>query len=616
MSRRRRNHKQSFVFSTLEPRQLFAADCGINFDLSTLAQPYVQQHGMKPIPFIFAEPLVLEPSPDNPIAQARENRLDQPDGLYEPELQENGVLRIDAVEDVDWYRVAESDGQVQVRIHANGETHSYCYSANDIYQISFYGINGNENFENETDIPLVSFWLQFPEVAAEQQDDPYRPELQDDGTLRIDAVEGVESYRVMGFDQVDVLVRVDGEIRVYSYSADQIKHIEFHGTDGDDSFENDTSIASTIYGYRGDDYLQGGDGGNTIYGGDGEDEIRGGTQRDTIYGGDQDDEIYGSSGWDDLYGGDGNDVISGGDGVDKIFGGNHHDRLYGDAGQDIIEGGKGNDSLYGGGDFDRLTGGEGADRFLRHLDGSLRSNYSELPKDYNHSEDVRIDFYKGKFERFWTSAEDSHYRTSGDWNHPEIKQVDEALADFVAITNDNQLLKKADGKAVDFYRFGQVRDIMPWGPLNLMPATNSGGNINIHDSSFYSLDHTVFKQMVYHEIGHNWDEPNENRFVRDFRAVGGWRFVPLPFLTNLDGMEQAKNNRYWFTDVDSDLDGFAADYGKTNPKEDFATSFAAWVTNYHGQTYVNKSGPESPWETQQRTEGRMEVLDQFFASLV
>ncbi|MEL6582943.1 MAG: Hint domain-containing protein [Pseudomonadota bacterium] len=135
----------------------------------------------------------------------------------------------------------------------------------------------------------------------------------------------------------------------------------------------------TIYGYEGNDNLQGSGGNDTIFGGDGVDNIRGQNDNDELYGNDGNDTIRGDSGDDVIRGGDGNDslrgdngedTIYGGDGNDTIQGGNDADVIYGEDGDDSIrtnngndtvDGGAGNDTIVGSGALDTIEGGEGDD---------------------------------------------------------------------------------------------------------------------------------------------------------------------------------------------------------------------------------------------------------------
>lgn len=72
-----------------------------------------------------------------------------------------------------------------------------------------------------------------------------------------------------------------------------------------------TIYADVLYGYAGNDYLDGGLGDDILYGGD---------DIDSLYGDDGDDDLYGGSGDDLLEGQLGNDFLDGGTGADQMYG--------------------------------------------------------------------------------------------------------------------------------------------------------------------------------------------------------------------------------------------------------------------------------------------------------
>jgi Ca2+-binding RTX toxin-like protein len=146
-----------------------------------------------------------------------------------------------------------------------------------------------------------------------------------------------------------------------------------------------------IEGFTGDDHLFGGIGNDIITDSSGNDYLDGGDGNDTLKGGVGNDVIYGRNGTDAIDGGAGNDIIDagndndtnvlGGLGNDIIDCGAGNDRCDGGGGDDVINGGLGNDTLFAGttltGDFlsgdagnDILTGaaiasgGTGADKFV------------------------------------------------------------------------------------------------------------------------------------------------------------------------------------------------------------------------------------------------------------
>ena len=156
-----------------------------------------------------------------------------------------------------------------------------------------------------------------------------------------------------------------------TFPTSQVKSVLFVGTEGDDRFENKTSIPSFAYGNEGDDTLIGGSGEDHIGGGDGNDRVIGNEASDVLVGGNGDDRIDGGAGDDKVFGisglnvidaGDGEDLVYGGTDADTINGGAGNDELYANEGDDDIDGGSGNDVVGGHSGDDRLVGGTGNDR--------------------------------------------------------------------------------------------------------------------------------------------------------------------------------------------------------------------------------------------------------------
>jgi Ca2+-binding RTX toxin-like protein len=158
-----------------------------------------------------------------------------------------------------------------------------------------------------------------------------------------------------------------------------VAEVRFLGGDGNDNFQNTSSVNSNVLGEGGNDVLIGGSGNDSLDGGVGNDALTGGAGNDVLSAGDGDDGLYGEDGndvlngaagddWlegglgtDTLYGGIGNDNIYGGDGDDAIYGDDGVDTLKGEAGNDWIDGGLGNDWVIGGVGNDTLSGGDGDD---------------------------------------------------------------------------------------------------------------------------------------------------------------------------------------------------------------------------------------------------------------
>ena len=134
-----------------------------------------------------------------------------------------------------------------------------------------------------------------------------------------------------------------------------------------------------LFGTRGNDMLEGGNGddlalgrkGNdSIEGSGGDDNLFGGLGHDDVRGGEGDDRVFGNIGGDLVAGGAGNDVVSGGQGFDRLFGNSGDDRLFGGSSSDLLNGGSGDDHLIGGGgrdvfDFRVIVGDDTVRDFTR-----------------------------------------------------------------------------------------------------------------------------------------------------------------------------------------------------------------------------------------------------------
>ena len=79
-------------------------------------------------------------------------------------------------------------------------------------------------------------------------------------------------------------------------------------------------------------------------------------------------------------------------------------------------------------------------------------------------------------------------------------------------------------------------------------------------------------QTFLHEIGHNWDD--ENAQWDTFKGFSGWTEVN----PNNVNYTESNNGDWWYQTGSA----FAREYGRTNPKEDFATAFAAYFTHEMG----------------------------------
>lgn len=330
-----------------------------------------------------------------------------------------------------------------------------------------------------------------------------------------------------------------------TFDRDDFERIKVSTLGGNDDVWNFTSIPMIAQGGSGNDYLSGGSG---------------------------DDHLMGGSGLDKLLGNNGNDLLEGGSNNDYLYGGNHNDRLFGDSGDDWLYGQSHNDGLLGGSGRDRLYAGTGFDRVLR--DEGLTDYVYDTSLD-----DAIIWFKSGSTTSRTNNLGQAQTVGGKAWTQSEIKAVDEALHTLHEITGNTRLLKDGNNSALTFFRMGLANTgTTPEGWSNHL------GNISITDAAFDPG--MPLKQTVIHEVGHNWDWEGTNNSIDEFRALSGWtdsniisstwvrgggrHIVIDPNLSSgLDG-----NDSWWY---DSTQTNFVREYSRTDPYEDFATSFAAYV---------------------------------------
>ena len=255
---------------------------------------------------------------------------------------------------------------------------------------------------------------------------------------------------------------------------------------------------------------------------------------------------------------DGNDTIinnteidstlRGGRGQDRLIGGNANDSLYGGEDRDMLFGRGGNDGFYGGKDSDMLFLGTGAHRVLQAHGNDLVLGLS--------GNDAVIEFKNSGVG--WNPY---GIHQGGYWTETTVETVDAALERIHSETGSTTLLKTAEGNNLSFIYRGH----MVVGQKSVA-AYNDEGRISVFDRTFTIGNETgddpdlVAQQTIIHEIGHNWEEPDENDTIEDFRRLSGWSY-------------EAKTDT-WDHLVDEEND-FLDDHAASNPLEDFATTFAA-----------------------------------------
>jgi hypothetical protein len=309
----------------------------------------------------------------------------------------------------------------------------------------------------------------------------------------------------------------------------------------------------TLYGGGGNDYLSGGGGNDLMYGYGGNDLMYGGSGDDTMYGGSGDDRVYGEDGNDDLYGGDGNDALRGGPGNDGLYGGSGYDLLMG--GSDLP-----NEELV----F------KGKDRYLVLANEPAGAGVTnDWVQDYNPAFDARIDFDNGpRIVTGFAGQSGVYTYSAGSFTPAEIEQIDRGFSVLEHRTGNTKLLKKADGSDLQFERQGTLLN-SAGGTFNA-GGWNDGTKIHMINISFGSDTQT--DAVVFHEIAHNFDDVGENPTIATFRGLSGWTTTP-PASLLAPIYRAASGGGWWYLSTAQMVSGYA----QTNPYEDFAESFKAYM---------------------------------------
>ncbi|CAL4867419.1 hypothetical protein MMA231_01672 [Asticcacaulis sp. MM231] len=197
-----------------------------------------------------------------------------------------------------------------------------------------------------------------------------------------------------------------------------------------------------VHGDSADNIMSGhdfGDKGVKLYGFAGNDTLEGTKASNSLIGGEGHDTLNGGKGNDNLYGDNGNDLLNGGEGSDQLWGG---------AGNDTLNGGVGNDYLYAGTGNDKLSGGEGRDVFI--MGGKVTVDWVKGTAAFNVDEGVKVisDFTAGqdmiRFADFipnW-NLQDAQLRQQfvTTWFQDHASLIDtnkDGIADTLSIKGDN-----------------------------------------------------------------------------------------------------------------------------------------------------------------------------------
>ena len=344
---------------------------------------------------------------------------------------------------------------------------------------------------------------------------------------------------------------------------------------------NDTLYGGTgadvLFGNAGQDVLHGGENNDTLYGSTGNDWLYGDAGQDVLYGGEHIDTLKGGSGDDLLYGGQGvdylygeqhDDIMFGGSGGDFLYGGTGHDQLLGGADSDWLEGNPGNDGLFGGSETDMLLGGGDMDRYLYEVEDWMIG--------YSNDTDVKIVFQDTTETTTITYDGTDHVYTAASWSDEDVQVIDEAFAVLQKKQGNNTLLRLSDGSEMTYLRLGAT--------TSNFSGWNSDGVIKLSDKTFSDGDNWTH-QTIYHEVGHNWETTNPD--WDGFKDLSGWTETDK----SADANFVLSTNGDWYHETAAT---FARDYGKTNPKEDFATSFSAYFMDESGETYSGDGATNIP----------------------
>ncbi|HMO15596.1 MAG TPA: calcium-binding protein [Pirellulaceae bacterium] len=398
-----------------------------------------------------------------------------------------------------------TNGQIRVRVF-NVEWRDFNRSL--IREVVFFGRNGDDIFENYTDIPSTAY----------------------------------------GHAGNDRLVGGTAHDKLYGGPGDDY----LDGRDGNDYLAGHAG-KDVMYGGAGNDQMHGGADDDIMYGGAGNDWMYGHGGNDVMHGGADTDRMYGGPGDDILYGDSGNDFLYGGDGDDRLYGGDGIDRLYGE---------KGNDGLFGGGFSSKnlLVGGPGKNRYLVYGPDVIEGRTGA---------DARIDFINRS--SVWTNKEIESIDAGLHMLHKQTRNVRllidrvsnhdlpfikvSSIAGGVAQNVLNETIRRTYNSAT-----GQWTTTVTYRRELLFAEWNEN---DAYRNSFQPY-------IVIHELAHNWDDkaslnkqfPNTGYIWDRFLTRSRWVKTRPNNSYVLSG-----DGEWWYLGTSQ----FAASYGRLNPYEDWAT---------------------------------------------
>lgn len=498
----------------------------------------------------------------------------------------DGTLTLEGSSNDDAFRVSRVGRSVlQVSVSSAGQSVFQRFELGSVNAIEVNGRSGDDFFNNNTDIRSTFYGHNGNDRAlGGRGSDTF---FGGDGDDFFFGRQGIDT--AFGWNGNDRLFGSDGDDLLDGQSGDDF----LIGGAGDDNLLGGDG-RDRIFGFDGDDVLAGGDGNDFIAGGSGDDLLRGDQGNDVLRGGGDTDELLGGRGHDLLFGDAGNDISRGGFGNDFIFdaegisneifgdqgndvlrGGRGADEIHGGQGNDRLLGGDGNDTLYGGQDYDFLSGGNGRDGLFGGSDagdrliGGADDDRFLVTVNENanagHTFDVIVD--AGQQDAVVSLVSNRQIETNrvfaaAAWTDAEIEIVDDALRNLHLATSSTRLLKLSSGQNLSLVRLGSVTT--PAGGSILGLNFNDSNQIGLTDQLFNNFSDRI-RETVYHEIGHNFDSPQENSLITQFRAISNWDQV------NNAGDRLSLDGQWYYND---DFSNFLRAYARTNPLEDFAVTFA------------------------------------------
>ncbi len=533
-----------------------------------------------------------------------------------------------------------------VRLTAGGAS-AWQQAQSLVSRIDFIGGSGNDSFTNSTSVASQAWGHGGDDVLAGGSggDLLYGGTGVDqltgnDGNDTLSGGDGADTLQggaandtLDGGNGNDVLSGGDGNDSLYSGWDHDWLYGEagddwLYGFSGDDRLWGGTGLDSA-YGQAGNDLVYGGDGNDRVRGNNGNDQVFGDAGDDWLMGDDGDDRLEGGSGadllwaWlgadtllggddnDGLYGQDDNDQLEGGAGHDVLSGGNGFDSLNGDAGSDSLYGDFGNDELRGGAGVDVLRGGAGNDSLFGGESSTADTLYGDEGRDRLLTEagDTAVD----------VAAEDAEvqFRNRTDsWTAEEIEVMDDGFERLVGATNSTRLLR--DTLTTTPLQFFKYADLNGAAGINWLQSSSSSQWINGQWQTTWTYLREIriaewdesdawmndqFASVCAHEIGHNWDGELElqtlsaaaGQLWNSFLALSGWQESNPGGGTH----QQSLDGEWWYLQNAA----FHDSYGRTNPFEDFATTWELFFD------------PNASAGNQQLMAAKLAVLDQLMALL-